>query len=475
MPVSKSRVIARLFADAAREFADFPAVISEATIITYAQLLASGIGFARRFRALGVTRSSIVALNTGDMPASLSVMLATSLLGCRLVTASGLLAKQNFLHPTHFFRTPDAEGKKGVDFVDITAEWFTDLPERPFDEIAEFPCDHDPDDPWLILHTSGTTGKPKFIGLTHRIVADRTAAIAADFPTASVTCAMMFNATSRPFFARAIGVLLNGCTIVDGTSSAFWKSQGVNLVFCSPDQFETFLLRYGMSERFRKVEVSGARLDDRIARKLAAHFDTVVDIYGASETNKTFSNLVSVAVDGTVERRGQPLDSIVEIVDPAGNPCPPGKSGTVRVRNGYMIAGYLNSEEATRKNFQDGWFLPGDIASWGKHGELDILGRTDEIISFGGVKIDAKLIDAIIKSVPGVKDAASLRNPRADRHEIVAFVVFETGADRPNVTAAIQESYRSHTGLPCFLGRFTKSTPSHIPATDAPCVTSARQ
>ncbi len=450
--------IARLFRDTARRYPTFPAIINEQKddrdIIIYVQLAATVVTLAQKMRSLGVSRNSVVALNTRDSPIALATMLATSLLGCRFVTASAILARQGLIKPTHFFRTPEMKGMDGANFVVIDESWVPKKSADPFAAFDDFEGYADAEDPWMLLHTSGTTGKPKFIALSQRVVADRSDAISEDFPTARTTCAMLFAKTSRPYYARAIGALLNACTIVGGYDTGIWKRNGVNIVFGSPGQFEEIIEDKGIHSHFQKVEVSGAKLTDSLARKLAENFDTIIDIYGSSETNKSFANIVSVDQTGRVVRVGKKLDSEVEIFDSDGGLCEPGKVGTVRVKNRYIVNGYMNAPEATENSFKDGWFYPGDVASWGPNGDLDILGRNDEIISFGGVKIDAQLIDLIIKNTPGVVDAISFKNPKpSKRNEVLAFVVFEEDVVKVNCVAEIRENYKKRTGLPCFLGR----------------------
>jgi len=442
-----------LFRDVAQKYPGFPAIVNEATVITYVQLLAVATGIAKRLQDLGIERKSIVALNTGDTPISIAVLLATSLLGCRMVTASNILAKQDLLKPTHFLRTSDAKGKPELGFIEIDSSWLVPDEQDPFEAVDAFAGYDSPDDPWLILHTSGTTGRPKFLNLTHKIVADRTRAISDDFPVAQLTCVMLFNCTSRPFFARVVGALLNACAIVDSDKPDFWKRSGVGTVFCSPGQFETFIKGAEFTGRFKNAEVSGAKLEDSVAYRLLGYFDNVTDIYGASETNKTFANVISLNNDGAIVRTGKKLDSEVEIVDRDNQPCPTGKTGTVRVRNNYTVDGYMNAPDATEKSFINGWFYPGDVGLWGPNGELNIIGRNDEIISFGGVKIDAGLIDLIIKSTDGVKDAVCFKGPKTDQNEILAFIVFEDGINKALCIEKVRENYQSHLGLPCFLGR----------------------
>jgi acyl-coenzyme A synthetase/AMP-(fatty) acid ligase len=438
------------FIKIAEEYSDFPSIINEVSNVTYERLAFGVEEFVHRFSDLGVDQGAIVALNSNDIQTTVSTLLATAIIGCQLVSTSEALARQGILKPTHFFKTFEAKGKAGIDFIEIDKDWF---PSRGINNqrTMELP-QVELNAPWLWLNTSGTTGRPKFFCLTQRMATDRTKAIEEDFPLASSTCVMLFNNISRPFFARALGALLHAGTIVDSDDPEIWNRHGVDCVFCSPSQFELWRKKHSLKHRFSRVEVSGAKLEDDLAVQLSKSFYSIVDVYGASETNKSFANLIAVDSEGQIVRSGKPLDSIVEINNDNGEPCSEGEKGTVRVRNGYLVEGYLKAEKSTRENFRDGWFYPGDIAYWGANGELVICGRTDEIISFGGVKIDANLIDVIIKSVPGVVDAVSIKSPKKGRLEICAFVMYDVSADPTQVNFKIRDAYQSHTGFPCFLG-----------------------
>ncbi|WP_309665922.1 class I adenylate-forming enzyme family protein [Tabrizicola sp.] len=446
--------LGRAFQRVAEDYPRFPAIISEHSHLTYEQLFSLVVAFARQMQAHGVGRGSLVALNTGDTIASLSTLLATALLGSRFVVASMVLAKQKAVAPTHFFKTPEARGKAGVPFVEINESWMPTAPSDPAAAYDEFEGYESPDHPWIYLNTSGTTGNPKTLSLSQAAVFRRTMAVASDFPLARATMASLFANTSRPFYARALGALLHGGTIVDSQDTAVWQKAGVNLVFGSPRQLEQFLNTTTISPPITRVEVSGAKLTDELALTLAGSFSHITDVYGASETSKSFSSIVSITPDGSIARLGKALDSTIEILDQDGKLCAPGIPGAVRVRNDYMAPGYLNSPKATAKSFQNGWFYPGDIACWGPSGELQVIGRSDDVLSFGGLKLDAALIDLIIKVTPGVEDAICFKNPKnGASNEIVAFVVFEKLTDQSQCVEAIRANYRRQLNLPCFLGK----------------------
>ncbi len=305
-----------------------------------------------------------------------------------------------------------------------------------------------PDADWLYLHTSGTTGRAKYIALSERIVKDRTAAVAADFPFQQTTLATTFSPTSRPFFARAIATLMNAGAIVDSRDLNFWTKIGVNLVCGSPLQVVKFLGGGSFSPRVARIEVSGAKLPEEVALVLLNNFNLVVDVYGAAETSKTFENTVMRDPEGRIIKRGRRLDSEVEIVSAQGHSCKAGEVGSVRIRNPYMVDGYLNAPEATAKSFREGWFYPGDIATWGENGELVIIGREDDVINIGGYKLNAGLLDMLFRAVPGIREAISFHNPKPNAVEkVLVFVVFEKEAARANVVDTACELARTKLGL----------------------------
>ncbi len=207
--------------------------------------------------------------------------------------------------------------------------------------------------------------------------------------------------------------MLNACTIIDTIDIAFMRAQGVNLVCGAPRTAMQWLAGRTITPHMPLIQVSGAKLSDADAALLLQSFDTVEDVYGSSETSKSFVNVKTLS-HGRLVTRGQPLDSEVQIIDAEGKSCTlPGSKGTVRIRNGYMASAYIAEPQATEKAFRDGWFYPGDSGWWGPAGELVISGRLDEIINLGGEKVDPSTVDEVLCSVRGITGAASFRDPRA--------------------------------------------------------------
>ena len=458
-----SETIAAEYGRIATQNPRFPAIIRDQQVIPHAVFWAIVKSFARRMRDEGVTTGSLVALNSKDLLPSLATLLATSLLGAGLVIASKVLANAKVLQPTHFFRSHEVKGSKRVDFKVIDDSWMPTI--EAHEQDIEPSANFDPEADWLYLHTSGSTGRPKYIALSEKIVRDRTAAVARDFPFQRTTLATTFGFTTRPFFARAIATLLNAGAIIDSRDFALWKRYGVNLVCGSPRQVDKLLEGVTFEPPLARIEVSGAKLPDDIAAKLLTSFAHVVDVYGAAETNKSFENNVKRSPEGPIIREGHRLDSEVEIVAADGRHCDPGEAGSVRIRNPYMARGYLKAPEATAKSFRDGWFYPGDIGTWGERGELLVIGREDDVINLGGYKLNAGLIDMLLCSVPGIVDAISFHNPKPHAvDKVLAFVVFEKDAERANVIEAASQLAKAKLRLS--LGTRTIFAIAAIPRTE---------
>lgn len=431
----------------------FPAVISEHTTFTYAQVHALTLSFAAAMQRSGVRQDSIVALNTRNTVVSLAMLLATSALGCGFVVASKVLAQQKVVRPTHFFKTEDAAGKEGLGFVNIDSSWMPgpghDTPSNPrgFDSYAN------PNQAWLFEHTTGSSGHAKTVALSQATVFRRMRAAIGNSPSAQVTMATLFQNTSAIFHARALATFLNAGTVVDSFDPDFWTGVGVNLVVGSPRLLAPLVAETKHIAKIAKVEVTGGPLSDEFARKLAPVFESIDDVYESAEAGTVFRTTVSVQPDGMVIRTGCPTASVIEIRTTRGDLCAAGKAGTLRISNGHLVEGYFNLPKPTAACFKDNWFYPGDLAKIGQRGELLITGRTDEVLAFPGFDLDAVIVEWIIKSTPGVRDAVCFKNPRDDsRHELVGYVVFEDAANQFECIGKIRASYEEKLRLPCFLG-----------------------
>ena len=350
---------------------DFPAIVATDITLSYGKLWKTVQVFALRMQQRGVDQNAIVAYNTSDIIVSVAMVLASSLLGARIVHGSASYLKSEMPKPTHLFKSAEVSESFHTDTVVVDQSWTPSAGFQDIDPNQIYNGYLSPDDAWLILNTSGTTGRPKFFGLSQKMVFDRSIAVRADFTPHRTRFCSLFRYTSRPFFARFIAALLNNCTLIDGMDPRLWHTLGVNLICGSPKQVMEAAFEMPVDLKIERIEVSGASISDDAKQTLLAKFKHVTDVYGSSETSKSFANIISLNYDGKLNIKGKPLDSEIQIVNEQGNSCNIGVAGTVRVRNGYMIQGYFNNIDANQAAFKNGWFYPGDNARWTEDGALD--------------------------------------------------------------------------------------------------------
>ena len=120
----------------------------------------------------------------------------------------------------------------------------------------------------------------------------------------------------------------------------------------------------------------------------------------------------------------------IRIADDNGNERPPGETGFIHIQTATMTAGYMGSHDADRSALRDGWYRSRDIGYQPSQDRLVVLGRTDNVMNVGGVKIDPGPIEAAIKKIAGVSDAlvTVLRDEIASG---ILLVAVETNPDRP--------------------------------------------
>jgi malonyl-CoA/methylmalonyl-CoA synthetase len=109
--------------------------------------------------------------------------------------------------------------------------------------------------------------------------------------------------------------------------------------------------------------------------------------------------------DGDGDGPGTVLPDVsVRIVDQAGRDTEPGKPGRVLVRTPRMASSYLRNDTETRAHFTDGWFLTSDMGLMPEPGKLILLGRADDMINLGGIKLAPHPIEGQIRAITGVID-----------------------------------------------------------------------
>lgn len=179
-------------------------------------------------------------------------------------------------------------------------------------------------------------------------------------------------------------------------------------------------------------------LQDLARRKLTEHMRV---LYVTSECGLIAGARVEQMTHD--DMAGWLLPSVdLQIVDDEGKVLPTGEVGNIRIKSAELVDGFYEDEEATRKQFKDGWFYPGDLGILDRQSGLRIFGRVDELYNFGGDKFYANKIDQVLRAVPGVKDIAMFAMPNENGVlEPWLAIVRDTDFDAEKVSAVLEKNF----------------------------------
>lgn len=295
----------------------------------------------------------------------------------------------------------------------------------------------DPEDPLLILYTSGTTGLPKGAVISHRAEIVRNLVIRAEFGIAPDDT---FAAWSPLYHMGAaecsIGALMTGGKVipVDGFDqarlAAMVASEPLGWLLLMPGMVGAFadeLERRRVTPR--GVKVCGVMADlvppadiARITRLLGAPY---ANTFGATETGcpPCSSSLLPVGeAPQRLSKRQSPFCE-VRLVDADDNEVPDGTPGELAMRGPTLFSGYWRNPQANAHDFRGGWFHMGDVFVRNPDGTLDFVDRVKYLIKSGGENIYPAEIERVLLADPRVADAAVVRRPDPKWGEVpVAFV-----------------------------------------------------
>ncbi|GAA2694484.1 MULTISPECIES: type I polyketide synthase [Actinosynnema] len=316
------------------------------------------------------------------------------------------------------------------------------------------------DDLAWMLYTSGTTGAPKGVLSTQRnclwSVAACYAPVLGLTPDDRVLWPLpLFHSLSH--IAGVLATTAVGATtrLVDGRSPqdvlAALHEERSTVLAGVPTTYHHLVRAAGergfLAPDLRVGLVGGAITTAELRAAVEQRFGVpLIDAYGSTETcgSITVNWPTGPRVEGS---SGLPVPGLaVRLVDPdTGLDAPAGAEGEVWVRGPSVMVGYHNRPEATAAALRDGWYCTGDLATRDESGFHAVTGRIDDVVVRGGEKVHPAEVEAVLRAVPGVADAAVVGRPHDVLGEVpVAFLVPGEGFDPARVLAVCRERLSYH-------------------------------
>ncbi len=330
----------------------------------------------------------------------------------------------------------------GADYAEMrAAPPLTEVAHRAEDDLA-----------WL-FYTSGTTGKPKGVMITHGMLVAMSLSYQVDADLVRAGDAAHYAAP----LSHGAGIY-NMMHVRPGARHVFPASGGfepreifdLGRVFGSVHMFAAPTMVKRLTEAAKATGETGEGLRTVVyaggPMYLADIIEAVevfgpifVQIYGQGECPMSITALGRDDIaDRNHPRWRARLASVgraqsvceVMIGDAEGRPVPPGEAGEILVRGAPVMPGYWRNEAATAKTIKAGWLWTGDIGHMDEDGYVTMQDRSKDLIISGGTNIYPREVEEALTSHPGVAEVSVVGRPDPEWGEtVVAFVVRAIGAD----------------------------------------------
>lgn len=434
------------------------------TVLTYADVYEQASRLAGAMRRAGVRRGDRVACLIGNSPQMVSFMAACSICGAIAVTLNTMSTQTElvrifhdckpvavFVHAAYQKNMPlqslpesirlkvlltvNAASDAGADWL-IFDRFLNDAPALLPD--ANLPHD----DAAIMIYSSGTTGMPKGIVLSHQGVVDNAFAASEVLgyrpDDRLLTLLPLFS--SFGFAFDFLHVLLNRCSVVlmprfdEKRSVELIERHKVTFLAGVPTMFARIFDPANLADHdvssLRMIDVGGGPVSLRLKQMIQDEAGiTVIESYGLTEISPVATAQRPTAFVRT-SSCGAPLPGFeVKVVDEHGTPVQPGMPGELLFRSHTFMLGYWGQPELTAAALGGGWLHTGDVGTVDDAGEVHIMDRTKDMIVSNGFNVYPKEVENCIADVQGVQAVAVVGVKDEIRGEnIHAFVVPRQGA-----------------------------------------------
>jgi acyl-CoA synthetase (AMP-forming)/AMP-acid ligase II/acyl carrier protein len=290
----------------------------------------------------------------------------------------------------------------------------------------------------LVLHTSGTTSRPKQVPLSHRNLHSSAHAIARTLALAGDDCCL--NVMPLFHIHGLVGVLLSsmfsGGSVVcsegydEGSFAQLMSDFSPTWYSAVPTMHQSILSLankhppLARNNRLRLIRSSSSSLSPAVMGALEDRFRVpVIESYGMTEASHQMASNPLPPAERKPGSVGLPAGPEMAVMDDEGNLLSPGETGEIVIRGVNVTAGYANNPEANAASFTSGWFRTGDRGRTDDDGYFYITGRTKEMINRGGETIAPREIDDVLLEHSAVAQAVAFSVPHPSLGEDVAAAV----------------------------------------------------
>ncbi|HVV77757.1 MAG TPA: long-chain fatty acid--CoA ligase [Mycobacteriales bacterium] len=439
----------------ARRSPDHPVAVFEGRTTTYDELARNAAAFAGGLSERGVSAGDVVALLSYNCTEYLESIFAVNHLGAIAMPINWRLAAPEIRYVLEHSGAKvivcdralvevadDATAGLAADLLKVCvtesdrAAWDS-LPAMRATEVPRVAAA--PDDVHRLMYTSGTTGRPKGVMLTHANLAWKNLAHLVEFgftrDDIGLACGPLYHVGALDLTTTTL-IAAGATTIIHRTFDAASvveeiERSRVTTVWLAPAMVNAIMALPGIEQRDLssvRVVINGGEkmpipLIERIQRVFSAAW--FADAYGMTETvsGDTFLDRDSIITKlGSVGRPCLHLE--LDLWDVGGRSVPAGEPGEIVMRGPKVFKGYWRDPDATASAFSGGWFHSGDIGVRDEDGYLFIVDRLKDMIVSGGENIASSEIERVLYSHDGVVEAAAIGRPDERWGEVpMAFVV----------------------------------------------------
>jgi long-chain acyl-CoA synthetase len=454
--------LAEMVVTRATEIPDKPFVLFYDQVITYRQVNERANRVANFLKSKGIKKGDIVSFLVLNSPENFYIMFGIQKLGAIAGAVNYMLqgpeivyllddAKPKIVFVGSEYMKPFAAGYEQATHKPIVVEVVTGvehtfkLAEATLSDILQNYPDNEalvpqrPDDPFLLLYSSGTTGRPKGILLKNsgelalcRAIASTNAAKEGDV---FLMVLPMFHV--NPICVWTFPLIFGGLTIClrkTPSPNDFWEpilEYGVTIVMGVPALYAFVLFcvdpeTIDRSKLKLRYAFSGAApMPVHLINTFKDKFDVeIIEGYGLSEAcgmstcnpplGKRKPGSIGVAIPG----------SEVKIMDDNNVEMPTGEKGEICVKGDMVMIRYFNQPEATKDAIKDGWLHTGDMGYMDEEGFIFIVDRKKDMINRGGENIYPREVEMAIETHPKVREVSVIGVPDpALTEQVKAYVI----------------------------------------------------